>query len=205
MQTKTFAIVAGALTAGVLAATAGFVLIGGQDSAAAQCNAGVVAGDLGGPFELVSETGETVTDADVITEPSLIYFGYTFCPDVCPLDTVRNAEVVDLLAEDGKEVQPIFITVDPARDTVEVVDDFTANIHPDMLGLTGSDEQVQSVSQTYRTYFNRHDDEGDEFYLVDHSTFSYLVTPEAGVVGVFRRELTADQLAEQASCVLDAA
>lgn len=204
MQTRTYAILAGVVAAAAVGGIAGYVLLTERESVAARCNAGTVAGSLGGPFELVSETGETVTDAEVITKPTLIYFGYTFCPDVCPLDTVRNAEAVDTLTERGYDVQPVFITVDPARDTPEVVDDFTANIHPDMLGLTGSDDQVRTAAQAYRAYYKRHDGDGDEFYLVDHSTFSYLVSPEDGFLGVFRRELSGDQLADQVACVLDA-
>src|SRR6056297_691650 len=178
---------------------------GGGDKYAA-CRTTKVAGGtdaIGGPFTLVNAAGETVTNEDVITEPSLVYFGYTFCPDVCPLDTVRNAEAVDVLAERGYDVKPVFITVDPARDTPEVVEDFTANIHPDMLGLSGSDEQVRAAAQAYRTYYNAHDDEDDEFYLVDHSTFTYLVLPERGFSGVFRRELSGEQVADRVQCVLD--
>ncbi|SHH59461.1 SCO family protein [Marivita hallyeonensis] len=160
------------------------------------------AGQIGGPFTLVNSSGETVTDADVITKPSLIYFGYTFCPDVCPLDTVRNAEAVDLLREMGHDVTPIFITVDPNRDTPEVVGDFAANLHEDMIGLTGSEEQVKAASQAYRTYFKRQPGD-DEYYLVDHSTFSYLVLPEDGFVEFFRRELSPEMVAERTACFIE--
>ncbi|MEM9974135.1 MAG: SCO family protein [Pseudomonadota bacterium] len=179
----------------------------GGDDQFAQCRATSVAGgagEIGGPFTLVSETGETVTDADVITRPSLIYFGYTFCPDVCPLDTARNADAIDLLTDKGLDVQPIFISVDPERDTPDVVADFTANLHEDMLGLTGSPEQVEAASQAYKTYYRKHESD-DEFYLVDHSTFSYLVLPEHGFVEFFRRELTPEQLAESTACFVNAA
>ncbi len=179
----------------------------GGDDQFAQCRATTVAGgaaEIGGPFTLVSETGETVTDADVITRPSLIYFGYTFCPDVCPLDTARNADAIDLLTEKGLDVQPVFISIDPERDTPDVVDDFTANLHEDMLGLTGSPEQVAAASQAYKTYYRKHDT-GDEFYLVDHSTFSYLVLPEHGFVEFFRREMTAEQIADSTACFVNAA
>ncbi|MEL7127107.1 MAG: SCO family protein, partial [Pseudomonadota bacterium] len=105
---------------------------GGQQTAFAQCGATQIAGDgnqIGGPFELVNAEGETVTDSDVITEPSILYFGYTFCPDVCPLDTARNAEAVDVLAEQGLSVTPVFISIDPERDTPEIVGDFAYNLH----------------------------------------------------------------------------
>lgn len=171
----------------------------------AQCRSTQVAGgveQIGGPFTLVNSEGQTVTDQDVITQPSLIYFGYTFCPDVCPLDNVRNAEAIDILTEQGKSVTPIFISVDPERDTPEVVGDFAYNMHEDMIGLTGSEEQVRAASQAYRTYYRRQPSD-DEYYLVDHSTFSYLVMPEDGFVEFFRRDLSAEAVAERASCFLE--
>ncbi|KIC49769.1 SCO family protein [Tateyamaria sp. ANG-S1] len=178
---------------------------GGEDGQFAQCNSTQIAGDgngIGGPFELVNAEGQTVTDQDVITEPSLIYFGYTFCPDVCPLDTARNAEAVDVLAERGMSVTPIFITVDPERDTPEIVGDFAYNLHEKMIGLTGSLEQTDAASKTYRTYYKAHD-KSDEFYLVDHSTFTYLVMPEHGFVEFFRRDITAETMADRVACFVE--
>lgn len=176
-----------------------------SDDQFAQCRSGQIAGganQIGGPFELVNAQGETVTDADVLTEPSLIYFGYTFCPDVCPFDTARNAEAVDLLEENGKLVTPVFISVDPQRDTPEVVGDFAYNLHERMIGLTGSPEQVKAASSAYKTYYKAHPAE-DEYYLVDHSTFSYLVLPEHGFVEFFRRDIGAEQMAERIGCFVD--
>ncbi|WP_415922456.1 SCO family protein [Tateyamaria sp. SN6-1] len=178
---------------------------GGQEAGFAQCGATTIAGDgnqIGGPFELVNAQGETVTDQDVITEPTLIYFGYTFCPDVCPLDTARNAEAVDVLAERGMSVTPVFISIDPERDTPEIVGDFAYNLHEKMIGLTGSEEQVDAASKTYRTYYKAHD-KSDEFYLVDHSTFSYLVLPEHGFVEFFRRDVSAETMADRVACFVE--
>lgn len=177
-----------------------------RGSQVADCPGLAVAGgdSIGGPFTLVSETGEQVTEEDVITQPTLIYFGYTYCPDVCPLDVVRNAEAVDILAEQGVEVKPVFISVDHGRDTPETLDDFTANIHPDMLGLTGTEEQIRAAAKAYR-YVYQIQDEGDpDYYLINHMTLSYLMTPEDGFVTGFTRDLSPDQLAEQAACHLGA-
>lgn len=175
---------------------------GGEDDQFAQCRSSTVAGDLGGPFELVNASGQTVTDADVITAPSLIYFGYTFCPDVCPLDVDRNASAIEMLEERGKVVTPIFITIDPERDTPEVVGDFADVMHPRMIGLTGSAEQVKAASEAYRTYYKAHPAVDGE-YLVDHSTFSYLVMPEQGFVEYFRREMTPEDMADKIGCFVD--
>ena len=195
-----------------IAAIAAAVLVGGSWLATrdvnpdqfAQCRASAVAGGtaIGGPFELVNAKGETVTDKDVITEPTMIYFGYTFCPDVCPLDVSRNAEATDFLAEGGQSMTPLFISIDPNRDTPEVVGDFAFNVHEKMIGLTGSPEQVKAASQAYRTYYKAHPAD-DEYYLVDHSTFSYLVLPEHGFVEFFRREVGAEDMAQTVGCFID--
>ena len=176
-----------------------------SDDPFAPCRSTAVAGGagaIGGPFELVNADGETVTDADVITQPSLIYFGYTFCPDVCPLDTVRNADAVDLLESNGFQVTPVFISIDPERDTPQVVGDFAANIHPRMIGLTGSPEQVRAASQAYRTFYKAQEAE-DDWYLVDHSTFTYLVLPQTGFAEFFRRDASAEQVATAVQCFLE--
>ncbi len=176
------------------------------DDRFAQCRGSTVsggAGEIGGPFTLVDETGKTVTDADVITKPTLVYFGYTFCPDVCPLDAFRNGEAVDLLAARGYDVGSIFISIDPARDTPEQLAFFTDGMHPDMIGLTGTEEQVKAASRAYKTYYRKQDSE-DEYYLVDHSTFTYLVDPEAGFLDFFRRDDSAEAIAERVQCFMDA-
>lgn len=201
---KILAICAVVVAVGFVAISYVMGLNGDGDDKYAQCKNSAVAGgdNLGGPFELVNAEGQTVTDADVITEPSLLYFGYTFCPDVCPLDVARNASAVDVLAERGMSVTPVFISIDPARDTPEVVGEFADNMHPKMIGLTGSPEQVKAASEAYRTYYKAHDAE-DEFYLVDHSTFSYLVMPGEGFVDFFRRDVTPDQMADKIGCFID--
>lgn len=182
-------------------ALAWFLGRGGEGDAFASCRATAVAGgaQIGGPFELVNSAGQTVTDADIITEPTLIYFGYTYCPDVCPLDTVRNAEIVDLLSERGISTTPVFISIDPERDTPEIVGEFAENLHEKMVGLTGSEAQVAAASKSFRTYYKKNDGDPD-YYLVDHSTFSYLVLPEHGFVEFYRRDLTADAVAESVQC-----
>lgn len=177
----------------------------GQGDQFAQCRSSSIAGGvaaIGGPFELLNKDGETVTDADVITEPSILYFGYTFCPDICPMDLMRNAETIDVLAERGISTTPVFISIDPERDTPEVVGDFAYYTHEKAIGLTGSLEQVQAASKAYKTYFKKQ--EGDpDYYLVDHSTFSYLVLPEHGFVEFFRRDDTPQQMAETVSCFVE--
>jgi len=190
-----------AMVGGVYLAT----LSGRSDDQFANCRTSQIAGgvaQIGGPFELLNAKGETVTDKDVLSAPSLIYFGYTFCPDVCPLDNARNAEAIDLLEARGQLVTPVFISIDPARDTPEVVGDFAFNLHERMIGLTGSPEQVKVASKAYKTYYKAHPAE-DEFYLVDHSTFSYLTLPDHGFVEFFRRDTSPEDMADRIGCFLD--
>ncbi len=203
---RIYSIGAAVLVAAMLGVLGWLVLWGGRgDDRFAQCRDTAIAGgagSIGGPFELVDQTGRTVTDADVITMPSIVYFGYTFCPDVCPLDSARNALAVELLEEEGHITQPVFISVDPRRDTPEVLAQFSSVFHPRMIGLTGSDEQVRAASRAYRTFFSVQPGD-DEYYLIDHSTFSYLVLPEHGFVEVFRRDQSADEVARRTECFID--
>lgn len=170
----------------------------------AECRTSSVGGGgaIGGPFTLVDQNGKTVTDTDVITKPSLVYFGYTYCPDVCPLDTARNAEAIDILEEQGFEALPVFISIDPARDTPDTLKEFAANIDDRMIALTGTPEQVAQASKAYRTYFKKQESDDPEFYMMDHSTFTYLVLPETGFVDFFRRDDSAEQIAERTACYL---
>lgn len=207
LSTRNIALIAGAAVIGLIGFSTVYVLTNSTEEQFASCGEGAVAGgqaSIGGPFELLNAAGELVTDRDVITKPTLLYFGYTFCPDVCPLDTVRNADTVDLLAERGYDVQTVFISVDSARDTPEVMGDFTSNIDTEMIGLTGSPEQISAAVKAYRAYYNIHEAE-DEYYLIDHSTFTYLVFPETGFAGFFRRDLSEEQLADKVACYLDQA
>jgi protein SCO1 len=201
-MTKLWAGVAGAAVLAFLVGSYWYVARGTDDAFAA-CRSSQVAGGpglIGGPFTLTDETGATVTEAQVLTKPSLVYFGYSFCPDVCPLDNARNAEAVDLLESKGIEVQPVFITIDPARDTPEVLAEFTENLHPRMLGLTGTQEQIDVAVKAYKAYGKKREDGDPEFYLMDHSTFTYLMLPETGFADFFRREATGQQMADTVAC-----
>lgn len=204
-MSKLYAGLAIAAVVGMVGGLYGYsVLQGGNDPFAA-CRGGQIGGGaIGGPFTLVNGDGKTVTDAEVLTKPTILYFGYTFCPDVCPMDNARNADAVDLLESKGYDVQPVFISIDPERDTPEVMKDFAANLHPKMIGLTGSMEQVKAASLAYKTYFKKQESE-DEFYLMDHSTFSYLTLPGIGFVDFFKRETTPEEMADRVACYVDAA
>ncbi len=200
-MTKISAIIAAVVAMAALAASVFVVFF---NAPASDCSDNAVAGGeaaIGGPFTLVNQFGETVTDKDVITGPTLIYFGYTFCPDVCPFDVARNIEAVDILDERGEKVTPVFITIDPARDTPEALHEFAQVMHEEMIALTGTGEQVAVASKAYRTYYSKNGDGQD--YLMDHSTQTYLMSPD-GFLDFFRRDVTPEQMAETISCYINA-
>lgn len=208
-MTRLYAMIAVGFAVAMVGGVFLYTTLMGSPDKYAQCRTTAIAGgtsQIGGPFTLVDQTGTTVTDSDVIDQPVLIYFGYTFCPDVCPLDTARNAEAVDLLEERGLMVKPVFISIDPERDTPEVLEAFTGNLHERMQGLTGTPDQVRAASRAYRTFYQKQEPAAgdEEYYLVDHTTMSYLALPEEGVVEVFQRVLRADDIADRIACFMDA-
>ncbi len=194
--------------AALLAGLGLLVLVGGAALYAflggrSECDISSAAGaTIGGPFELVDRDGEPVTDEDVLNRPALVYFGYTFCPDVCPFDMARNALAADLLAERGHEIALVFISVDPERDTPEVLGQYADDMFPEMTALTGSAEQVRTAANAYRAYFAKGEGSG-ELYLVDHSTFTYLMFPGNEFGSYFRREDTAERIAEITACLVE--
>lgn len=204
-MTRIYAIAAAAGIAAILGASVGYIwFAGAENDKYTDCRDSQVAGGaIGGPFTLVDQAGATVTDKDVLKGPSLVYFGYTFCPDVCPLDAQRNADAVDILAQKGLDVTPVFITIDPARDTPQVLADWTSAISPKMIALTGSAEQVKAASVAYKTYYKQQS-ANDENYLMDHSIYTYLMLPDVGFAEFFDRDISAENLAERVGCFLNA-
>lgn len=159
---------------------------------------------VGGPFELVDQRGETVTDQDLRGRYALIYFGYTYCPDVCPTSLQTMSAAVDLLGSAGDRVQPVFITVDPARDTVEQMALYAANFHPRLLALTGTEAQVAGAAKAYRVYYQRVDDSASTEYLMDHTSLYYLMGPDGEYVTHFGHDVTAEEMAARIRDVIGA-
>ena len=143
---------------------------------------------IGGPFQLIDQTGRTVSEADFAGRFMLIYFGFTHCPDICPTELQVMANAVDALGEDEARVVPVFITVDPERDRPELIKDYVAAFHPKMVGLTGSVDQVTAAAKAYKVYFSKQPGAGGNVndYQVDHTPFVYLVGPDGVLRSVFR-------------------
>ena len=205
MSVTKFAAFAGAAVVVTLAVTFAITQVMMPAQRFEDCIEGSVAGgNIGGPFELMDHRGQMVTDAQVLDQPALVYFGYTFCPDVCPMDVARNVVVVEILADAGLTVKPVFITIDPARDTVDYLADFVANNHPEMVGLTGTAEQIAKIARAYKVYYRKQPSEDEDYYLMDHSSFSYFMVPDVGFVDFLRSDLPAEVVADRLACVLRA-
>lgn len=197
----------GCIAAIALLAAGGVFLASRGGDQFAGCGGSAVAGGMdsfGTDFTLTRQDGQRVTAQQVFDKPSLLYFGYTSCPDVCPMDSARNAEAAALLQEQGKDVQTVFITVDPKRDTPQVVADFTSLFPGDMIGLTGSDEEIAAVNKGWRNYYKANDAESGDYYLVDHMTNTYLVLPGNKTVDFFNRDTAPEVMAERVGCFVDA-
>lgn len=150
--------------------------------------------DIGGPFRLTDHSGGTVTDAALQGRLSLLYFGYTFCPDFCPTDLQKIATVLDGLGDTAARVQPFFVTIDPARDTAARLADHVALFHPRITGLTGSAEQVDRAAKAYKAYYRKAEIEGSSDYLMDHSLYTYVMGPDGRLLALFGNQATVDDL-----------
>lgn len=133
---------------------------------------------VGGPFTLTDTAGATVTDATFRGRWMLIYFGYTYCPDVCPTELQTIAAALDQMGAQADKIVPIFITVDPDRDTPAHMAEYVKLFHDRLIGLTGTTEQVAAAAKTFRVYYAKTQSKTASDYLMDHSSFVYLVGPD---------------------------
>lgn len=155
----------------------------------------VVNVDIGGPFELTDHTGTQFTRDDLAGNYALVYFGYTFCPDVCPTELGLMAEAIDLLEKDGNRVRPVMITIDPERDTPEVLSEYVPLFHERLVGLTGTEQEVRDVATKYRVFYKRFEDPSYTYYLMDHTSFVYLLSPTGEIASMFRYQTPPEDIA----------
>jgi cytochrome oxidase Cu insertion factor (SCO1/SenC/PrrC family) len=151
---------------------------------------------LGGPFQLTDHTGRQVTESDFTGRFMLVYFGFTYCPDVCPTELGTIAAAIDALEDAGERVTPVLITVDPERDTPAALADYVSRFHPRMVGLTGTPEQVAAAARAYRVFYAKVQRPEMSQYLMDHSSFVYLVGPDGRVRSLFRPETSPEAIAQ---------
>ena len=152
---------------------------------------------VGGPFELTDHTGRLRTERDFRGRLMLVYFGFTYCPDICPTDLQAIGQTLDKLGRDGDSVQPLFVTVDPERDTAQHLAEYVPLFHPRLIGLTGSREAVRKAADAYKVYFAKvpiGKEAGD--YTVDHTAFIYLLDRDGNYLGFFPPGTTAERMVE---------
>lgn len=158
---------------------------------------------IGGPFALTDQDGKAVTDKDFLGKYMVVYFGYTYCPDVCPtsLSAIGRAmDILDAKAPDkAKRILPVFVTVDPERDTPALMKSYVKNFHPRLTGLTGTVDQTAAAAKAYRVYYAKVVEKGADpaNYLMDHSSITYVMGPDGKFVTHFGHGTTPEAMAEK--------
>ena len=158
---------------------------------------------IGGPFQLTDQNGDARSEGDLLGSYSLIYFGYTYCPDICPATLSLMTQAIDRLEESSKEkadrIRPVFFTVDPERDTVDSLREYAAHFHPRLMALTGSVDKVREAAKVYRIFYKKVDDDGSSEYLMDHTSLIYLMAPDGAYLTHFPHVSDAAAIAEKLS------
>lgn len=155
---------------------------------------------IGGAFTLTDHTGKVVTEADFRGRYLIIYFGYTFCPEICPTELQDISEALELLGKDADKITPIFISVDPERDTVQQMAEYVPLFHKSLVGLTGTPQQVAAVAKAYRVYYARQGD--GTSYEMDHSSIIYFMNPEGQYAAHFAYGVDPERIASKIRAVL---
>ena len=198
---RSAALVVGCLIFTGAVGAAGYLYMGGKAPGAQQCPGGVVGAAIGGPFELTDHTGKRFSDKDLVGQPTLMYFGYGTCPDVCPTELADTAAVVDILGEKGLTVRPVFVTVDPERDKGEALAEYVGYFHDRMIGLTGTPEEIAAAAKAYRIYYAKVPDEDfPDGYAMDHSSYIYLLDDKGQFVTYYKYADQPEKIAEGVAC-----
>ena len=167
-----------------------------RDPGTTKAPSGIIASvEIGGPFTLTDHTGKQVTEEDYLGNFTLLFFGYTFCPDVCPTELGDIAVALDELGSDAVGVTPLMISIDPERDTPEVLAEYVPLFHERLIGLTGTPQQIKQVADAYRIFYRRVEDPNYTYYLMDHTSFVYLLDPQGRVASLFRYGTPPDEMA----------
>ncbi|MGZ5870897.1 MAG: SCO family protein [Bradyrhizobium sp.] len=152
-------------------------------------------GTVGGPFTLIDQTGRKRSDSEFRGKVMIVYFGYTFCPDVCPADLMAITQALDALGPAAKDIQPVFITIDPERDT-KVLADYVAAFHHSLIGLTGSPEEIRTVANAYKAFYAKVPGEPGGEYSIDHTGVIYLMGRNGEYLGFVPPQTNPDRLTE---------
>jgi protein SCO1 len=192
-----------AVSGRILAACLGLAALPSCQKApeAASAAAPLAGSSIGGPFELTDSHGKTVRWSDFAGRFRIVYFGYTYCPDACPTDVARFSQGLRKFEAEhpalGAKVQPIFISVDPERDTPKVVGEFIANFHPRLIGLTGSPDQVKAAASAFKVFYEKGEPAKGGGYMVNHSTVTYLFGPKGEPLAILPTDQGPDAVAAE--------
>jgi protein SCO1/2 len=187
LRTARLLVTLGSFVAGLVLVTAVIMLAVGQNGASKLPQVAAI----GGPFSLTDQNGRTVTDQDLKGKPLLVFFGFTNCPDICPTTMFEISEIMRKLGPDGDRVHPVFITVDPERDTPQALKDYLSSFDPRMTALTGDEASIAAVAKAYRVYYKRVPlDEGG--YTMDHTAIVYLMGKDGHFISPFSLKRTTD-------------
>lgn len=151
---------------------------------------------VGGAYALLDEDGKRVSEENYKGQYKLVFFGFTFCPDVCPTELQKITKVLEKLGPKAEKITPLFVTIDPVRDTPEVMREYTNQFDSRIIGLTGTEEQVDHMQKNYRVYAAKVEDESLSDYTMNHSSFTYLMGPDDEFLGLYRDEDTAEDIAK---------
>ena len=190
-----FLLIAAILAGLVIIGTGAFLFLALRDTPRGAAGT-ALASAIGGPFQLVDQNGKTVTDADLKGKWSLIYFGYTHCPDACPTALNDISIALSELGPRRAAVRPVFITVDPERDTPETLKAYVTSFDAPILALTGTAEQVSKAAKGYRVYYAKHPEAGGD-YSMDHSSVIYVMDPQGRFTASFTHESAPEQISER--------
>lgn len=152
---------------------------------------------VGGPFELTAHDGRRVSETTFRGKLMLVYFGFTYCPDICPAGLQVVTAALEKLGADADKVAPVFITVDPERDTPEQMKQYVSSFHENFLGLTGSPKDIAKAAKAYRVYYRKVQDEALSDYTMDHTSFLYLMGTDGAFITHFPHTISPEKLAER--------
>ena len=202
MRLRTLGLIAAGLAGGALLALA--VVPGALDKLQAPAQVlSIGKATVGGPFTLTDHTGRRVTDKDFRGQHLLVFFGFTYCPDVCPSGLQVMTAALEELGPKAEKITPIFISVDPERDTPEQLALYVSSFHPRLVGLTGTPEEIQQVAKAYRVYYKKVEDESSTAgYTIDHTSIIYLMGPRGEFISHFTHATPVSAMVEQLEKVL---
>lgn len=175
----------------------------GQESEKLSRGLTSVGGSIGGAFTLSDQDGKPFTDKNLEGSYSLIYFGFTFCPAICPTELAKMTEALHKMGTAARAIQPVFITIDPARDTIETMKQYIGLFGERLIGLTGTAEQVKQAAAAYKVYYARVEDDSASDYTMDHSSYIYFMAPDGTALHIFKMEDSADEMARIMQAWLD--